>query len=133
MNRDVLTRRSFLATSLGSAGSAWLISNLPAILAAAQHAHAARQSQPPAPFEFFNASQAADVEAIAAQIIPTDDMPGAREAGVIFFIDRALSTFDKQRVQAYEKGLTNLRARVRRMFGKRTFADLSSAEQIKVI
>ncbi|PYT19675.1 MAG: hypothetical protein DMG57_44565 [Acidobacteria bacterium] len=34
------------------------------------------------------------IAAIANQIIPSNDGPGAREAGVIYFIDRALSTFD---------------------------------------
>lgn len=133
MARDGLTRRSFLATSMGSAGSAWLIANLPAIQAAAQHAHAARQTQTPPAFEFFDAAQAADVEAIAAQIIPADDTPGAREAGVIYFIDRALATFDDDKRQVYQKGLTSLRARVRKMSGKRDFAPLSSAEQVRVL
>ena len=32
-------------------------------------------------------------ETTDAQIVPSDDTPGAREAGVIYFIDRALATF----------------------------------------
>ena len=42
---------------------------------------------------FLSQAELADVDAIAAQIIPTDATPGAREAGVALFIDRALATF----------------------------------------
>jgi len=40
---------------------------------------------------FFTAHQRATVEAAMARIIPTDDTPGAREAGCIDFVDRYLS------------------------------------------
>ena len=40
---------------------------------------------------FFDPHQRATVEAAMARIIPTDDQPGAREAGTIDFLDRYLS------------------------------------------
>ena len=40
---------------------------------------------------FFNAHQRATIEAAMARIIPTDNQPGAREAGTIDFVDRYLS------------------------------------------
>ena len=40
---------------------------------------------------FFDDHQRSTVEAAIARIIPTDDTPGAREAGVIDFLDRYLS------------------------------------------
>ena len=40
---------------------------------------------------FFNPHQRATIEAAMARIIPTDDTPGAREAGCIDFLDRYLS------------------------------------------
>ena len=40
---------------------------------------------------FFNEHQRATIEAAMARIIPTDDQPGAREAGTINFLDRYLS------------------------------------------
>ena len=40
---------------------------------------------------FFDAHQHATIEAAMARIIPTDDQPGAREAGTIEFLDRYLS------------------------------------------
>jgi gluconate 2-dehydrogenase gamma chain len=46
------------------------------------------------PVGFFDAHQRATVEAAMARIIPTDDTPGAREAGTIDFVDRYLSGID---------------------------------------
>ncbi len=43
---------------------------------------------------FFDAHQRATIEAAMARIIPTDDQPGAREAGTIDFVDRYLSSID---------------------------------------
>jgi gluconate 2-dehydrogenase gamma chain len=43
---------------------------------------------------FFNEHQWETVEAAMARIIPTDDEPGAREAGTVEFIDRYLSGID---------------------------------------
>ncbi|GAC1385421.1 MAG: gluconate 2-dehydrogenase subunit 3 family protein [Herpetosiphon sp.] len=43
---------------------------------------------------FFDALQRETIEAAMARIIPTDDQPGAREAGTIDFLDRYLSSID---------------------------------------
>jgi gluconate 2-dehydrogenase gamma chain len=40
---------------------------------------------------FFNPHQRATIEAAMSRIIPSDDMPGAREAGAADFVDRYLS------------------------------------------
>jgi gluconate 2-dehydrogenase gamma chain len=63
------------------------------IAKAAEHAHAAAQSPAAASFTLLTVADATEVDAIAAQIVPSDEMPGAREAGVVHFIDRALGTF----------------------------------------
>jgi hypothetical protein len=47
------------------------------------------KSAQPAKLEFFSAEQAAEVEAVTAQLIPSDETPRAREAGSIRFLDRA--------------------------------------------
>ena len=88
------SRRSFLAGSATGLGSAWLASQWPAILAAQEHAQKVARSGKPGKLGFFSAEQGAEVESVAAQIVPTDDTPGAREAGCLYFIDRALTTFD---------------------------------------
>ena len=43
------------------------------------------------PDTFFDPHQHATVEAAMARIIPTDQTPGAREAGAVDFLDRYLS------------------------------------------
>ena len=85
-----------------------MAASLPQILEAHEHARQAAKSGGPARFEFFSPEQAEEIEAAAAQIIPTDQTPGAREARVIVFIDRALSTFDANRKETYRKGLKEL-------------------------
>jgi gluconate 2-dehydrogenase gamma chain len=46
-----------------------------------------------APYEFLTADQARLLDVISAHIVPTDETPGAREAHVVRFIDRAFATF----------------------------------------
>jgi hypothetical protein len=111
-----LNRRGFLLTGLRGAAGAWAVLHWPAIVAAAQHAAQMREAVPPAKLEVLSAEQAAEIEAAAGRIIPTDDTPGAREAGVIYFIDRALATFAADSRDDYEKGLTVLQAKTREMF-----------------
>ena len=111
-----LNRRRFLLSGLRGAGAAWASLRWPAILAAAQHAAHARNAVPPAKLEVLSAEQAAEVEAAASHIIPSDDTPGAREAGVIYFIDRALATFAASELEDYVKGLPVLQAKTQEMF-----------------
>ena len=85
----VYSRRRFLQNSLASLSATWVASHWPAALEAAQHAHNSAQSAAPPKFEFFTPEMAAEVDAIVARIIPTEETPGAREAGVVYFIDRA--------------------------------------------
>lgn len=134
MNAEESSRRLFLIKSLTGVSAAWLALRLPEIVAAQEHAHSAAQAVAPTSFEFFTPEQAAEVEAVAAQIIPTDDTPGAREARVIYFIDRALTTFDKDKQAQYVKGLKDLQSKQKKMFKKSpNFSSLSSEEQIKVL
>ena len=84
MDNEDASRRLFLIKSLAGVSSAWLALRLPEIVAAQEHAHRATQAAAPLKFEFLSAEQAAEIEAVAAQIIPTDDSPGAREAKVIY-------------------------------------------------
>ncbi len=79
-----------------------LIALLPVIAEAAQKAQATGK------LAFFTSQQARDVEAIAAQLIPSDDTPGAKEAGVLYFIDRALSQYFPEKQPVYTKGLAEL-------------------------
>lgn len=134
MPSEESSRRFFLIRSLTGVSSAWLALRLPEIVAAQEHAHLATRSPAPVKLEFLTPEQAAEVEAIAAQIIPTDDSPGAREARVIYFIDRALMTFDKDKQPEYVKGLRELQAARKKMFrNSRKFSELTSEQQIALL
>jgi gluconate 2-dehydrogenase gamma chain len=81
-----------------------------------------------------SAAEASDIEAVAAQIIPTDDSPGAREAGVVYFIDRALATFLSQLAVDYRGQLSAFQGRFReRHPSAASFASLTSAQQVEYL
>lgn len=124
MSHDRISRRQWLAASPLAA----------AILAAQEHAHQAARSAPPHAFSVLGAEEAKEIEAISAQIIPTDETPGAREAGVIYFIDRALATFDQDKRALYTEGLKEVQAKRAALFpGSHGIAALQPAEQIRLL
>jgi gluconate 2-dehydrogenase gamma chain len=117
------TRRGFME----GLGAAWLAASADAIAAAAAHAHAsmATAAGPPPVFETLSAAQARDIEAITSCIVPSgDDGPGAREAGVVFFIDRALGSFFASQRDTITSALAALPQR---------FADLDEPAQIAAL
>jgi hypothetical protein len=127
---DSLSRRSLLqaiAATLGAAALPWA----DIVEASNQaHAHAAAHAGSRAKVTFLTAAEAADVEAVTAQIIPTDDTPGAREAGVIHFIDRSLATFFAHLAVDYRAHLAVFQAGCRAQHAGAAFASLSSEQQI---
>jgi gluconate 2-dehydrogenase gamma chain len=134
MNTGDASRRQFLLSSVSGLSSAWLALRWPAILAAQAHAHQAAQSGDPVQFQFLSSEQAIEVEAMAAQIIPADDTPGAREARAVYFIDRALTTFDREKQAAYTRGLKDLQVKTQKLFAnKNKFSDLASEQQIQLL
>jgi gluconate 2-dehydrogenase gamma chain len=134
MKPDQAARRDFLLQAGGVAGMAWASAQWPAILAAAQHAHKAANSKSPETFEVLTLEQAREVEAIASQIIPTDDLPGAREAGVVYFIDRALKTFASDALPTYEKGLAELNQATSAKYPEvKSFVDATAEQQEKLL
>lgn len=112
-DRDDNSRRSFLLTGGGILASSWIASLWPAISAAHDHAEQAAAVATAANFEFFSASEAADVDAISAHIVPSGDTPGAREAHVVYFVDRALATFFGGLAATFRTGLTEFQTAFR--------------------
>lgn len=112
----------------------WIALVWPAVLAAQEHAHRMADAGAAAALEHFDARTAADVEALAEQILPSGGSPGAREAGVIYFIDRALATFDQDKQLNYRDGLSEFQEIRKEMFpGSDSIASLSSAEQLRLM
>jgi gluconate 2-dehydrogenase gamma chain len=128
------SRRRFLIGGARSLSAIWVSTHWPALLAAAEHARHAAQSGAAPKFEFFSAEEAREIDAITSRIIPTDDSPGAHEAGVVYFIDRGLSTFATEEQKTYREGLPELQARVGELFpGVPKFSALTAEQQNEVL
>jgi hypothetical protein len=128
------SRREFLLHSLRGASSLWLTAHWPALLSAATHARDAAHAAEPPKFDFLSPEQAVEIEAVSARIIPTTDTPGAREAGVVYFIDRALLTFAKDQQKICIDGLGELQTRVSETFsGAAKFSALTPDQQDQIL
>jgi gluconate 2-dehydrogenase gamma chain len=125
-----LSRRRFLSQVGAGVSAAWVSAHWPEMVSAATHAHQAVQSGAAYKFEFFTPAEAVEIDALSACIIPTDDTPGAREAGVVYFIDRALVTFASGDQQKYRDGLVELQSAVREKFpGVEKFSAATPTQQ----
>ena len=113
MTLDPLSRRHFVGVMATSLAATWLAGP-----SRPEFASAGRVLTP---------AQARDLDAITALILPTDDTPGAREAHVVDFIDRALASFAADQRPLFDAGLSDLNARVAaRHPGTAHFADLGA-------
>jgi gluconate 2-dehydrogenase gamma chain len=120
-----MTRRSLLLSSLSAA-------TLADIAFAQHHAQAAAASG--ATYQYLKTSDAPELEAMAAQIIPSDGTPGAREAGCIHFIDRALETFDRDKRELYRTGLASAQKKRQGLFpSSQTVASLEAGQTIELL
>jgi len=128
------SRRHFLFQGMTGVSAVWISANWPSLLAAAGHARDQAKSASRKKVEFFTLEEAVEVEAISERILPSDDTPGAREAGVIYFIDRALVTFAKGQQQVVRDGLSSLQALTKSTFPKyASFSQASAAEQDQIL
>lgn len=72
------------------------------------------------------------LDAVASRIFPTTDTPGAREAGAIRYIDRALADAYRDLLPRYRRGLRALNRYARTKHGK-PFTALSESQQDAVL
>ena len=128
MSAEENSRRQFLVSSMTGISTAWLALNWPAVVRAQSMAHQKVE------FAFFKPEQASEIDAMSAQIFPSDDTPGAREAQVINFIDLALVTFATDAQSIYTQGLLDLHAKTKDMFPDAAmFSALKPAQQIQLL
>ena len=145
MTKHDKSRRAFIIGA-GAAASAALVNEA----AAQTHDHAAQASAAPAvpaasargiePLPpgthhgaFFNDEDAATVDALAERIMPgAPGKPGARQAGVLNYIDLALSGAYASEQEFYRHGLTALDAYCRKSHNA-AFVRLPPAQQDEVI
>ena len=81
--------------------------------------------------QFFSAREFALIERLTELIIPSDDTPGAREAGVAEFVDFMVA-HDGEQQYDFRTGLTWLNAHSERLLG-RPFLELTQEQQISVL
>lgn len=83
-------------------------------------------------WQFFTESEAVTIEAMCEQIVPSDNDPGAKEANVIYFIDKQLVSNYFVHQSAYRKGIIGLNETSRIMFGN-NFEKLNWKNQYQVM
>ncbi len=126
---DVQTRRAFLRAA-AAASAAWAVADLAQVEEAiAWASHQTEQGR--RVLGVLTAGQAAVIEALTSRILPSaDGRPGAREAGVVYFIDKSLSTFNRAQKGLYANGVKDLDRRAARKWkGAAGFAGLTPEQQ----
>ncbi len=90
-------------------------------------------AQTPAGYRIFTPAQAEIVGAIAEQIVPAGEYPGAREAGVVPFIDAKLAgPYGGFYVDRYQSGLKIVDELSQKQFGN-PFVALASDQQVSIL
>lgn len=129
-----MTRRRF--AWLAATGAVFL-GGMPATYLLAKRLEA---SSPPSttrtllcgPFKGLTPYQATVMQDVAALIIPTDDLPGSTEAGVIYKLDQFAAAVDRYQ-QLYQLGVTWLDHKSHAVYGTPSFLDLGIDNQEKIL
>ena len=133
-----ISRREFVSRSLAAvwvtAATACRENNRDTNPDLATHAPPIDSTSPPPKLGHFTPEQAAEIDAVTARIIPTDDSPGAHEAGIVYFIDRSLTTFATDQQKLFADGLTDLSKRVaKKHAGQTRFSALTAEQQDAIL
>jgi gluconate 2-dehydrogenase gamma chain len=112
-----LTRRSFLRLTSAGLVAGPLVHALPF---------------PAGPWRFFDAREAATIDALCERIIPADQDPGAAWAGVVYFIDRELAGYYRRHQRLYRLGLQGLHESSLALFSK-PFVALTADQQDELL
>ncbi|WP_309646624.1 gluconate 2-dehydrogenase subunit 3 family protein, partial [Phenylobacterium sp.] len=133
-----LSRREFVA-GLTALGAVWLA----ACSSAADQSAKATDSTPAIPMDapappqrlvHFTPEQAAEIEAMTVRLIPSDDGPGAKEAGAVFFIDNSLAGLVKEQAPLFAAGLQTVAKSVTAKHGATAkFSTLTPAQQDAIL
>jgi gluconate 2-dehydrogenase gamma chain len=132
--KGISRRTLFARVAVLGAGAAVVRGDTPAA-APARGTHDAEQAPAAArpPLENLTAAEMATLEAIAAQLIPSDgNGPGATEAGAAHYIDRALGGALALTREAYRTGLAAVDAHARSSMGA-AFDRLAATERDAVL
>lgn len=134
MTERELSRRQFLAGLSTAAKGSLIVLSLPAILTACRQAteqtsDASGTADAVAQYNLLSNELATELDAISARIVPTDDTPGAREAGSVRFMDIVLAEGRQDQLETLQTGVTELNARANTEYGVALFSALTEAQQ----
>lgn len=129
-----LSRRAFITSVGGSVAAVWFAAKATDLLASGDFAARASREHPAPPLAILTADQASELDAATALIIPSDATAGAREARVVWFIDKSLGGFARKQRPVFEKGIAELKQRAAKaQKGATSFASLTEAQQIAIL
>jgi gluconate 2-dehydrogenase gamma chain len=131
VNDKQLSRRAFLRSASGAAKSSIIVLGLPAILVSCERAEQANLNNEQ--FSVLSDEEAQEFKAIAARIIPTDETPGATEAGVIYFIDNVLGDDREAEHETLRLGLSDLQVAAALNFNASYFFELQPEQQDQLL
>jgi len=130
MNDRELSRRQFLAGLSTAAKGSLIVLSLPAILTACRQANEQNPTATAdAQYTILSNDLAIELDAVSARIVPTDDTPGAREAGSVRFMDVVLADGRQDQLTILQAGVVELNASASREFGVSSFAALNETQQ----
>lgn len=132
MAPNSISRRSFLKSTGVLAKGSFIVLTAPALLSACQRAEQTLSSNEPV-FNTLSDIEAKELRAIAARILPTDETPGAEEAGVIYFIDAVLGDNREDEYARVRLALREIQASSAVKFGAAYFSDMTAQQQDEVL
>jgi len=132
VTRPLLSRRTFLQLTGEAARGSLVVLSLPILFSVAEQAKAAQHGAAQiaaAGFKTLGVAEATELAAMAARIIPSDETPGATEAGAIYFIDNVLGSSRSEVLGPVREGLAALAGEAAAASGGGLFSALSAEQQ----
>lgn len=126
-----LSRREFLQSTGNAVRGSCIALTLPMILASCNRANEARFNNED--FQSLTEEEALEFDAIVSRIIPTDETPGATEAGVVYFLDNVLSDGREEEFAELRDGLRELQTAAALTFGADYFYQLEAEQQDQLL
>jgi gluconate 2-dehydrogenase gamma chain len=135
MNNSELSRRQFLAGLSAAAKGSLIVLSLPAILMACRQSdeQALAQAGISTRYNLLSDELAIELDAISARIVPSDETPGAREAGSVRFMDNVLADGRQDQLEILQTGVAELNASAMSQFGATLFSGLTEAQQDELL
>ncbi len=132
-----ISRRAFLKAGAAAGTLAVVTACAPKLAPTPAPTQSPTMAPPVSPvfdaLQFFDRGQAAIVHAAAGRIIPgTPQDPGAKEAAVVVFIDRALEGYDSALQPQYVAAVPGMEAYAQAKY-KKGFADLTDQQQDDIL